>query len=269
MAMTHDHSISTSQQQGQLQTPSTIEVRKVAVAAPITWLQKGWDDFYRIPALSLLYGLLSVAGCYLMYIYARESLALLLGLFSGVLLAGPFVAVGLYAAARDMEAGHPATIGRSLRSIGAAALRIALISVFLAVVYILWLRVSSIIVALHYAAFQPDAVQLAVVNMDWGTLSVLALYLGIGLLFSILVFMTMAVSLPLILDRNVDPVTAVLTSIRAVNANRVPMLLWAVLIAAAAVVSFATAFLGFAVLFPVLGYATWHSYRDLVVTEQP
>ncbi len=269
MAITHDQSLYTPQQQGGVQKPSTIEVRKVAVAAPIEWLQKGWDDFYRIPALSLLYGLLSVAGCYLMYIYARESLALLLGLFSGVLLAGPFLAVGLYAAARDMEAGYPATIRQSFHSIGAAALRIALISVFLAVIYIVWLRISSIIVALHYAAFRPDAVQMALANMDWGTLSVLGLYLGIGFLFAMLVFVTMAVSLPLILDRNVDPVTAVLTSMHAVNANRLPMLFWAVLIAAAAVVSFATAFLGFAVLFPVLGYATWHSYRDLVVTEQP
>lgn len=264
MTITHDQSYYSSRQDGDLSQPSVVEVRKVTVAAPVAWLQQGWDDFYRIPALSLLYGVLSVAGCYLMFLYARESLALLLGLFSGVLLAGPFVAVGLYAAARDMEAGYPATIGHSFHSIGAAALRIALISVFLAVVYIVWLRISSIIVALHYAAFRPDAVQMALANLDWGTLSVLALYVGIGFLFALLAFVTMAISLPMILDRDIDPVTAVLTSMRAVNANRLPMLLWAALIAAAAVVSFATAFLGFAVLFPVLGYATWHSYRDLV-----
>ncbi len=240
-------------------------VREVELAAPLLWLQKGWADFLRIPGLSLLYGFLSVAGCYLMYLWSKDSLALMLGLFSGVLLAGPFMAVGLYAAARDMEAGRPATIGGSVRTIASVAFRVSLIGVFLVFVYLAWLRVSSIVVALHYAAFKPDAMQLALANLDWGTLSVLALYLGIGFFFAALVFVTMAVALPLVLDRKADPVSAVVTSVRAVNANRVAMLYWAFLITAATVVSLATAFLGFAVLFPLLGYATWHSYRDLVV----
>ncbi len=262
MAITHDHPAFSSdvEQRGQ----GGFEVRQVDLAAPLLWLQKGWEDFLRIPGLSLLYGLLSVAGCYLMYLWARDSLALMLGLFSGVLLAGPFMAVGLYAAAREMETGGKATIFGSLQTIASVAFRVSLIGVFLVFVYLAWLRVSSIIVALHYAAFQPDAMQLALTSFDWGTISVLLLYLGIGFFFAALVFVTMAVALPLILDRRTDPVTAVVTSVRAVNANRVTMLYWAFLITAATVVSLATAFLGFAVLFPLLGYATWHSYRDLV-----
>ena len=265
MAITHDQSVFTPAEGDDRRHPARqFRVRRIDYAAPIGWLQRGWDDFYRIPGLSLLYGLLSVAGCYLMYFYARESVALMLGLFSGLLLGGPFLAVGLYAAARELEAGLPATIGASLRTIRGAFWRVTLIGLFLMVVYIVWIRMSSILVALHYQAFRPDTVQLALSSLDWGTLSVLALYLGIGFLFAGLVFVTTAISLPLILDRDCDPVTAVLTSMRAVNENRGPMLLWAALITVSALVALATVFLGFAVLFPVLGYATWHSYRDLV-----
>lgn len=245
-----------------------IPVRSIDYSTPITWLQKGWDDFYRIPGLSLLYGALSVAGCFLIYFIARDSIALLVGLLSGVLLAGPFMAVGLYAAARDLEAGYPATIRSSLHSIRSALLRVTLIGMFLAIVYIVWLRISALLVALHYEAFKPGAMQLALESFDWSTLGVIGLYMGIGFLFAALVFVTMAVALPMILDRNVDPVTAVLTSVRAVQKNPGPMALWALLIAISAIVSFATAFLGFAVLFPVIGYATWHSYRDLVGEER-
>jgi len=188
----------------------------------------------------------------------------MLGLFSGVLLGGPFLAVGLYAAARDLETGGRTSIASSLRTIGSALWRVTLIGLFLMVVYIVWIRMSSILVALHYQAFRPDTVQMALASLDWGTLSVLALYLAIGFLFAGLVFVTTAVSLPLILDRDCDPVTAVLTSMRAVNENRAAMAFWALLITVATILSFATAFLGFAVFFPVLGYATWHSYRDLI-----
>lgn len=265
MAITHDQSIFTPvEDDDRHRAGQQFRVRKIDYSAPIGWLRRGWSDFRRIPGLSLLYGLLSVAGCYLMYFYARESVALMLGLFSGLLLGGPFLAVGLYAAAREMEVGSQAAITTSLRTIRGAFWRVTLAGLLLMVIYIVWLRVSSILVALHYQAFRPDTVQLALSSLDWGTLSVLALYLGIGFLFAGLVFVTTAVSLPLMLDRDCDPVTAVLTSMRAVSENRGPMLLWAALITVSALVALATAFLGFAVLFPVFGYATWHSYRDLV-----
>jgi uncharacterized membrane protein len=262
MAITNDHSFYTTE--STLDDHSQVVVRKVGTAAPIEWLQKGWNDFYAIPALSLLYGLMAVSGCYLVYLYSRESLPLALGLFSGLLLIGPFVATGLYVAARNLEAGYPATIFQSIRSIARAGLRIGIIAMFLSIIMIAWLRVSSVLIALHYAAFQPDSLQIALRTMDWNMLLVLGLYLLIGFVFAVLVFVTNAIALPMILDKDCDPITAIHGSIRAVNRNRKAMALWAGLITLAALASIATAFIGFAVLFPVLGYATWHSYRDLV-----
>lgn len=263
MAITHDHSYSDA---GSVATGSSFKfkINRIESSAPITWLQKAWDDFYSIPGLSLLYGVFAVVTCYLLYLYSRESPVLLLGLVSGALLLGPFLAVGLYAAARDIEAGYPVSIRQSLKSISKVALRVGLMGLFLAIMLVAWLRVSFILVALHYAAFQPGSLQLALQQLDWSTLLVLLLYIGIGFLFAAIVFVTTAVALPMILDRGSDPVSAIVASVQAVNANRRPMLLWAGLIVAAAVVSVATGFVGFVILFPVLGYATWHGYRDLI-----
>jgi uncharacterized membrane protein len=90
----------------------------------------------------------------------------------------------------------------------------------------------------------------------------------VGAVFAGLVFSASAFSLPMMLDRKVDTVTAVLTSVNAVLRNKGPMLIWAMIIVTSVALSFATAFLGLAVLMPVIGYATWHGYRDSIQAEQ-
>jgi uncharacterized membrane protein len=99
----------------------------------------------------------------------------------------------------------------------------------------------------------------------------LAIFLAVGstvgLIFATLVFCASAFSLPMMLDRKVDTVTAVLTSVNAVLRNKAPMALWAGLIVLALLIGFATAFLGFAILMPLLGYATWHGYLDTIEAD--
>ncbi|MEN8761510.1 MAG: DUF2189 domain-containing protein, partial [Thiogranum sp.] len=99
----------------------------------------------------------------------------------------------------------------------------------------------------------------------------LAIFLGIGSavgsIFATLVFSASAFSLPMMLDRKVDTVTAVLTSVHAVVSNKAAMVVWVLIILAALAISFLTAFLGLAVLMPVIGYATWHGYRDTIQVE--
>jgi uncharacterized membrane protein len=93
---------------------------------------------------------------------------------------------------------------------------------------------------------------------------VLAFFIGIGTVLAITVFVTSAVSVPLIIDRDQDPLSAIRTSARVVVRNWPAMSLWAALIVILTAVGVATFGVGLVVLFPVLGYATWHSYRDLV-----
>jgi uncharacterized membrane protein len=90
------------------------------------------------------------------------------------------------------------------------------------------------------------------------------IFVGIGSVLAITVFVTSAVSVPLIIDRDQDPLSAIRTSARAVGRNWPAMSLWAALIVILTAVGVATFGVGLVVLFPVLGYATWHSYRDLV-----
>ena len=131
-------------------------------------------------------------------------------------------------------------------------------SVILLVIFLLWARAAS---ALHIF-FPVEA------NPDF---SELAIFLGIGSavgsVFAALVFSASAFSLPMMLDRKVDTVTAVLTSAHAVFANKGAMVVWVLIILTALAISFVTAFLGLAVLMPVIGYATWHAYRDTILVE--
>ena len=100
----------------------------------------------------------------------------------------------------------------------------------------------------------------------------LALYLGVGTavgaIFAGLVFVASAFSLPMMLDRNTDAITSALTSINAVKSNIPAMLVWAALIVSLVLVGFATAFVGFAVVLPWIGHATWHAYRETIAPAE-
>ena len=89
----------------------------------------------------------------------------------------------------------------------------------------------------------------------------------LGFMLATLVFCASAFSLPMMLDRKVDTVTAVLTSVNAVLRNKKPLALWALLIVVLTAAGFATALIGLAFTTPVLGYATWHAYRETIVTK--
>lgn len=232
-----------------------------------SWLQRGFEDFKNNPLTSFLYGSLAVIGCYLIMMMTREVPALGLSFLSGLLMLGPFLGIGLYDAARSKELGKPVTAMSTLRAMKSNALSIGLLAVFLAVLMIAWLRLSTLLVALNvrspgmgFEFLSAEVFRLD--NIVW-----LSLYMLIGFIFVAAAFITNCIALPMILDRSTDTVTAVITSVRAVNANREPMMLWAALIVGLSIFGLLTLFLGFAVIFPVLGYATWHSYRDLVDRE--
>ena len=134
----------------------------------------------------------------------------------------------------------------------------------LALVMAAWVRFSALLFAIKFNTLTPSVetyTQMLNSSEGWIALSYFA---GIGLLLATVVFVISAVAIPLILDKDADFITAIQKSYRAVVSNPVAMLVWALLIVTLTVVGIATAFVGLAVIFPVLGYATWHSYRALV-----
>jgi uncharacterized membrane protein len=250
-------------------TPSVadkVEIARVDASAAFGWLRKGVADFSRAPGLSLLYGGLFAALCAGLYALVMNVPWYGIAYLTGLVVTGPFVAAGLYAASRDMESGNDPGIGRSLALLRRRSTYLALFSLMLALVMAAWVRFSALLFAIQLNTLSPYPSMQAFTNMlsTPEGLITLGFFIAAGLLLVSVVFVVSAIAAPLIIDRDADFISAMQASARAVAKNPVAMLVWAGLIVALTAVGIATAFIALAVIFPILGYATWHSYRELV-----
>lgn len=242
-------------------------IRTVELDRPWTWLAAGWHDLTRAPRVSLCYGLMfAVAGYVVIYgLYATDMLYLILPMAAGFTLVGPVAAVGLYDVSRRLEANQPVTLGTTIRSFLSRPGTISAMGLVLSLFLLAWIRIAMLIFALFFSEtlipgdrfietvfFAPQSLPFVVV----GTL--------VGAVLAIAVFTISAISLPMLLDRNVGVPLAVATSFRAVNKNPQAMALWAALIAGLTAFGIATLFVGLVVCLPLVGHASWHAYRDLV-----
>lgn len=247
--------------------PFVAPCRELEVLRPLHWLKLGWQDFRRAPGVSLWYGGFLVLLCYLVGFLTWElgGYVLILSLMSGFVFIAPVLAIGLYSISCQLQRGLKPQIGYCLRE-GRRNLGNEMVySMILLVIFLLWARAASMVHVFFPVEAHPDLRHLA---------TFLLIGSAVGSIFATLVFCASALSLPMMLDRKVDTVTAVLTSVNAVLRNKKPMAFWAGLIVAALAFGFATAFLGLAVLMPVIGYATWHAYQDTILagdwpTNQP
>jgi uncharacterized membrane protein len=224
------------------------------------WLKLGWQDFRRAPGVSLWYGgflvLLTYAVGFLTW--KLGGYVLILSLMSGFVFIAPVLAIGLYSISCQLQSGLKPQIGYCLRE-GRRNLGNEMVySMILLVIFLLWARAASMVHVFFPVEAHPDLQHLA---------TFLLIGSAVGSVFATLVFCASAFSLPMMLDRKVDTVTAVLSSVNAVLKNKKAMAVWAGLIVTALAFSFATAFLGLAVLMPVIGYATWHAYQDTILAS--
>lgn len=240
-------------------------VKAIDARAPLRWLAKGWRDLWRAPVASLLYGVVFAAiGAFLLsFAWAHNHIAPTL--VSGFLLVAPVLAINLYALSRQIERdGRPDPM-KALSAWRPNAGSIALFGLLLAFALIAWERISAILFALFYGGTVPDLENfLSDVLFSGQYNQLLAAYFGIGAIIAAVVFAVSAVSLPMLLDREVDTATAVITSVRAVSSNLGPMILWAAVLAVLAAIGIATWMIGLVLIFPWLGHASWHAYRELV-----
>jgi uncharacterized membrane protein len=224
------------------------------------WLKLGWDDFRRAPGVSLWYGgflvLLSYALSFLTW--KLGGYVLILSLMSGFVFIAPVLAIGLYSISCQLQRGLKPQIGYCLRE-GRRNLGNEMVySMILLVIFLLWARAASMVHVFFPVEAHPNLHSLATFLII-GSL--------VGSLFATLVFCASAFSLPMMLDRKVDTVTAVLTSVNAVLRNKAAMAVWAGVIVLSLLLSFLTGFLGLAVLMPIIGYASWHAYRDTICAD--
>ena len=240
-------------------------VRHIPADRPWRWLAQGWDDLRRAPSISLTYGLFAAAvGALLLWLVSGYTHAAP-ALTTGFLLIAPALAINLYAVSRRLERREPVDSVHLFDDWRVNRGSIGLFGLGLAFVLLIWERISAVLFALFYGGRVPDLTRFGQELLFSGAyFDLVAAYVLVGGALAIIVFCVSVVSLPLMLDREVDPVTAVLTSIDAVRANPGAMLLWAALIAFLTAIGFATFMIGLIIIFPLLAHASWHCYRDVV-----
>lgn len=241
-----------------------LDLRPLRLSDPLRWLALGWRDFIRCPGLGLFYGAcFMVMGWALMKVYERSP-AYVLALSAGFLLMGPFLCLGLYQASRRLERGERPDFGDSLLAWDTRSGTLAVFGFVLLVLEMLWGRAAMVVFAVSFDGM-PDLKGSLLALLDPENLGFIVAWVGIGALFAGLIFAVSVVSMPLILDRPVDAISAGLTSIRLVLAEPAVMLLWGATITLLVVLAMLPWFAGLLVIGPVLGHASWHAYRAAVI----
>jgi uncharacterized membrane protein len=261
------HRIPGANQNTPSQNAATRRVRTIDTERPWVWLAAGWRDMCAAPLVSAFYGVLAVLSSFALVggLAVLEMHYLVLPLAAGFMLLGPVLAVGLYESSRLLERGEPVTPHAVLGAYQRNASQIAGMGVVLMLALLAWIRVAFLVFAIFYSSSPPALDQLVDrIFFSAETIPFLLTGTALGAVIATAAFAISVVSLPMLLDRETDIFTAMATSAEAVRQNGRAMLVWAALIALFTAAGIATAFLGLAIAFPLIGHASWHCYRDLV-----
>lgn len=234
--------------------PFVVPCRDLPPTAPLRWLAAGWRDLVRAPMLTSVFGaivvVVSLAVAAMAWHLGR--FALLAALLSGFVFVAPLIGVGLYAVSRALERGEVPRFKDCFALVRRVVGQAGVFALVQMVILLLWSRAGMMV-----NAFVP---------IEDGSLASLLEFLALGSLFgaafAMATFAIAAFSLPMIADRDVDMVTAGISSVNAVLRNKATALVWAALIALLTAVGLATAFVGLGVVMPWLAYAAWHAYRE-------
>jgi uncharacterized membrane protein len=241
--------------------PFVAPCKTLDTTAAFRWLKLGWQDMKTAPRQSLTYGvimfLISIAISLIALTFGN--IYSLLSLLSGFIFIGPVIAIGLYSISCQLQLGMKPRLGYCLREGRRHMSNELIFAIILLIVFLVWARAASMV---H--VFFPENIE-----AGWQDL---AMFLGIGTvigsIFAGIIFTVSAFSLPMIIDRKVDMITAVITSVNAVLRNKPAMLVWALTIVVFIGLSFLSGLLGIIVLLPLLGHATWHAYKETINAEE-
>jgi uncharacterized membrane protein len=246
----------------------------ITLAHPLRWLRLGARDLAHSPWPGLSHGLtLALFGAAL-FVVLHEQFWALAGAFSGFLLVAPVLATGLYAVSRALERGEPRAVAHTMRVAiaawwprGAQARRLVRFGLLLALAGTGWVLTSASFVNAFVPRIVNNPADFArhVVLAEHGW--VFESWVVLGGALAAPVFASSVVAIPMLLDRPVTVLEAVLTSWRVVLANPLPMALWGFIVMALTLIGFATMLVGLVVVVPLLAHASWHVYRDCVATD--
>lgn len=238
--------------------PFVAPCRTLKPLAAFGWIRKGVADLAAAPQQSLAYGLFMAAiiAIVVMLAWIYGSYWFMLAMLGGFVFLAPLTCVGLYAISAQLERGQPVSLARSLRAAFKRHFGNELVfALVLLVIFMVWAR-AAIMLSIFYPADATPALSEMIGYLSIGTV--------VGAMFAIITFSASAFSLPMIMHRDVDSITAIVTSINAVLRNKLAMLVWLAIIVFGLLLGVATGFVGLAVILPVIGFAAWHGYLETV-----
>jgi uncharacterized membrane protein len=236
--------------------------QRLAADAPRAWLREGWAYFKAAPASSITYGVVFALIGLGITLLGLSQPKFILTFWSGFLLVGPLLAMGLYRIAQLHDRGEKIRMTTCWGVLRKRLGSITLFSLLLALVMIAWIRFSTLIAAVYVGNITGTSSFITAMASPEG-IGFLAVLTAVGGVFAVIMFALTAWSLPLLLDQRADFGPAVVTSVKATLEQPGPMILWGALVGGLTLFGMLTFFIGFVVIFPLLGYATWAAYKEL------
>jgi uncharacterized membrane protein len=247
--------------------PAEPRVNEITLDHPWEWLARGWKDLTSAPKFSLAYGAVFVAVSWLLTygLMSEDMFFIVPVLAAGFFLVAPLLGIGLYQMSDSLERGEEVQFCNALTAWKRNDVHLSAMAVVLVLVMLVWMLAAILVFALLYDQPVPTWENFVPVVFLSGE-SPLFLFSGIavGGLIAAFAFAISAITVPMLMDRQVDVLTAMQTSLQAVRTNWQAMTLWASLIVMFVGVGLVTFYLGLLIAMPLVGHATWHAYRDLV-----
>ena len=238
--------------------PFVAPCRILSPLAPVGWLRQAARDLKKAPMQSLAYGLVMamiMAGVVVLaWVYGSQWF--MFAMLGGFVFLAPLSCIGLYAISAQLERGQDPSMIRSLRAAFRRYIGNEMIfALVLLVIFLVWARAAVMISVFFPMGASPQIGDL-VTYLSIGTV--------VGAFFAAVTFSVSAFSLPMIMHRDVDTITAVVTSINAVLRNKIALIIWLTMIMVGLLIGFATAFVGLIVILPLIGYGAWHGYLETI-----
>lgn len=249
-----------------IEAEPAVVLRHLTLSDITAVLRAGVRDFRRAPQFGLFFSAVYVIGGFVLIWVGAGHVSWTLATSLGFPLIAPFAAAGLYEVSRRMEAGQPLDWRGILGIVWNERTRqLPWLGAIIVIYFLFWTFLAHMIFALFMGLSTMTNISESLdVFLTPNGLAMIAVELGVGAILAFLLFAMTVVSLPLVLDREVDFVTAMLTSLKAVRANLFVMLVWAMIIAVLSLLALLPWFLGLMLVLPVLGHATWHLYRKVL-----
>jgi len=242
--------------------PFVAPCRNLSPLAPFRWVKLGVSDLVRAPQQSLVYGVVVAVliGIICLLAWFRGSQWIMFAMLGGFVFLAPLTCIGLYAISAQLERGQEPLMARSVRAAFKRHFGNEMIfALALLVIFLLWAR-AAVMVTVFFPTDGEATVRELLTYLGFGSM--------VGAVFATATFSASAFSLPMIMHRDVDSITAIVTSINAVLRNKLAMVVWLTIVIVSLVLGVATAFIGFIVIIPIIGYAAWHGYLETIDADE-